>query len=95
MTTFLKLLLTVLAFDEKKDALIEVAKSKGSPNLEEFVAIERTKGGVLSLSEIKNAYQLLGISEEDEVPDVLLISLFQGAVCVKVFFRDIHYSCCS
>ncbi|KAJ3411345.1 ubiquitin-specific protease ubp2 [Chytridiales sp. JEL 0842] len=65
------------------DALIEVARAKASPNLEEFVAIERTKGGAKSLSEIKSAYHRLGISEEDEVPDPLVISLFQGAFAEK------------
>ncbi|KAJ1552663.1 ubiquitin-specific protease ubp2, partial [Cladochytrium tenue] len=63
-------------FDE---SLIELAKHKGSLDLEEFVLLERTKEGVHSASEIRAAYDAFGLSEEDDVSDALLLSMFRVA----------------
>ncbi|KAI9338264.1 hypothetical protein DFJ73DRAFT_848066 [Zopfochytrium polystomum] len=62
------------------DALIEVAKLRKNADLEEFVAMERTKDGLISVSEITSAYRTFNLSEDDDVPDVILVTIFSAMV---------------
>ncbi|KAJ3326497.1 ubiquitin-specific protease ubp2 [Blyttiomyces sp. JEL0837] len=58
------------------DSIIAIAQSKRNPDLDEFVAIERTSRNVPSLTEVKQAYTQFGLSDTDNAPDMVIIAMF-------------------
>ncbi|KAI8921684.1 hypothetical protein BC831DRAFT_75405 [Entophlyctis helioformis] len=60
------------------DALIEITTLRKSPLLEDFIAMERSKG-VMSDSEITEAYRILGVDDSHHATATQLIETFTSA----------------
>lgn len=69
------------------DSLLEVTKIRRSAVLDEFIAMERSKGAVAQ-SELTEAYRCLGGYIEDETPPRKVVEIYKHAVMNLLIFSS-------